>query len=122
MTGNIHKGVVILADDEDDLRVSLGEILEDDGYLVLTARSGAEALARMRGIFGPAIAIIDLIMPGMDGWQLIEEMRADERLARLPIVVITGRGDEPVPAGADLLLRKPYAIDELLSAVRELCR
>jgi CheY-like chemotaxis protein len=121
MATNVHRGVVILADDEDELRGSLEELLEDEGYLVLSARSGAEALARMRGIFGPAIAIVDLVMPGMDGWQLIQEMRSDEQLAEIPIVVITGRDEVQLPEGANRLFHKPYAVEELLDTVRSLC-
>lgn len=116
-----HKGVVFVADDEDALRDSTQDLLEDAGYLVLSARSGTEALARMRGISGPAVAIVDLVMPGMDGWDLIEAMQANNDLKRIPIIVLSAQGRDPIK-GADRIMRKPYKATELVGAVRELCR
>lgn len=117
-----HKGVVFVADDEDALRDSTQDILEDAGYLVLSARNGTEALARMRGISGPAVAVIDLVMPGMDGWHLIEAMRADKNLAVIAVIVLTAHdGRDPVK-GADRVIRKPYKPSELVGAVQDLCR
>lgn len=115
-----HRGVVFLTEDDDSLRETTKELLEDEGYLVLTARDGEEALARMRGIAMPAVAIVDLIMPGMDGWNLIRRMRADRELAHIPIVVLSGADRKPV-VGADKVLRKPYVPDVLLGYVKELC-
>jgi len=97
------------------------ECLEDAGYLVLSARDGEEALARMRGISGRAVAIIDLGMPYMDGNSLIAAMKADQELGRIPVLVVSGQS-EPLKHGGDRFLRKPYAPDKLLSTVDELCR
>lgn len=121
MTSRTHKGVVFVADDDDAVRDSAQDILEDEGYLVLGARNGTEALSRMRGISGPAVALIDLVMPGMDGWDLIDAMRADVDLKRIPIIVISGQGREPIK-GTDRVMRKPYKATELVGAVREFCR
>lgn len=121
MTPRTHKGVVFVADDEDAVRYSAQDILEEEGYLVLSARSGTEALARMRGIFGPSVAIVDLVMPGMNGWDLIEVMRADQELQHIPIIVLSGQGPKPIQ-GADRVMRKPYKAPELVRAVQELCR
>ncbi len=119
MSSSRHKGVVFLADDDADLRENLQDALEDAGYLVLPARSGTEALARMRGLSGAALAIVDLNMPGMDGWELISAMRADKELASIPVLVISSHGRDPVK-GANGFLRKPLALKELLRAVQEL--
>jgi CheY-like chemotaxis protein len=59
--------LVFLVEDDDDLRESIEALLEAEGYVVLGARNGTEALARMRGSYGTSIAVIDLLMPGMDG-------------------------------------------------------
>jgi CheY-like chemotaxis protein len=114
------KGIVFMTDDEDALREATQTFLEEEGYIVLGARSGSEALARMRGISGPAVAIVDLVMPGMDGWQLIARMRADSQLRRIPIVVLTAVGGE-AHDGADRVLRKPCPPAQLLDVVNELC-
>lgn len=114
-----RKGVIFVFDDEAAFRDSLQDAFEDSGYFVLPARSGTEALARMHRFSGHAIAIIDLNMPGMDGWELIETMRADEELAHIPIFVVSSQEGQPVQ-GADRVFRKPLVLDELLRAVQEL--
>lgn len=119
MTWSTHRGVIFAADDEAGFRENIQDALEDAGYLVLSARNGSEALARMRGIWGPSLAIVDLNMPDMNGWELIEKMRADRELACIPILVVSSQGNEPV-RGADRLLRKPVAIEDLLRNVQEL--
>ena len=121
MVSRAHKGVVFVAEDDDSARSSTQDFLEDEGYLVLGARNGTEALARMRGILLPAVAIIDLVMPGMDGWDLIETMRADADLKRIPIIVLSAHIREPIN-GVDRIVRKPYEPTDLVGAVRDLCR
>lgn len=116
----IHKGVVIVADDEEASRATTEDLLTDAGYLVLAARNGNEALSRMRGITGPAVAVVDLVMPGMDGFDLINAIVKDTELKRIPIIVVTGQIREPV--GAARVLRKPLKVNDLLKAVNELCR
>lgn len=116
-----NRGVVFLAEDENELRESTRGFLEQEGFLVLDARSGGEALSRMRGISVPSVAVIDLVMPGMDGWELIETMRADANLSRIPIIVVSAQGRESVK-GADRVLRKPVTPSELVRHVVELCR
>jgi CheY-like chemotaxis protein len=120
MVTPIHKGVVIVADDEEASRATTEDLLQDAGYLVLAARNGTEALSRMRGITGPAVAIVDLVMPGMDGFDLINSITKDPELKRIPIIVVTGQIREPV--GAARVLRKPLNVNHLLEAVKELCR
>src|ERR1041385_5829259 len=74
------KGVVFLADDDAMLRESVLTTLEPRGDLVLPARDGAEALARMRGFVGRAVLLVDLTMPGMNGEELIAAVRRDVTL------------------------------------------
>jgi len=114
-----YLGIVFVADDEPELREATTRVLEHTGYLVLPARDGLEALARMHGISGRALAIIDLSMPKMNGVELIRRMRADARLSYIPILVITSSEVATVD-GADLLLHKPFLPSTLLDAVRAL--
>jgi len=114
-----HRGLVVVVDDERDVRSTLEEILESEGYIVLQARDGTEALARMRGVEGPVIALIDLMMPSMNGWELISAMKDDRAMRRIPVVVLTARGREAVE-GANLVLEKPPVVPALLAAIREL--
>jgi DNA-binding response OmpR family regulator len=115
-----HRGIVVLAEDEVLVRESVAELLEDEGFLVLPVKDGQEALRRLRGITGsPVVAVIDLMMPDMDGRILARTMRADDALRKIPILVVTSRPDE-VPE-ADRVLRKPCPPEELLAAVDALC-
>jgi CheY-like chemotaxis protein len=114
-----HKGVIFLAEDDTDVRENFEDALEDAGYLVLPARSGIEALARMRGLSSRAVAVVDLNMPDMNGSELIAAMRGEKDLASIPILAISADAREPV-AGADRFLRKPFELKELLRSVHEL--
>ncbi len=108
--------IVFVVDDEDGLRTSMEEFLEDNGYLVLTARNGVEALERMRGIVGRAVAVVDMRMPVMDGSALIDAMTSHPELSRIPVVVLSGHVQTPV-RGAAAVLKKPYVPAELLAAI-----
>jgi chemosensory pili system protein ChpA (sensor histidine kinase/response regulator) len=112
------RAVVFLVDDDNDLRESVEQVLEGEGYLVLGARDGTEALARMRGISIPAVAVIDLMMPGMNGWELAKAMKADPALRNIPIIVISVKDRAPVE-GVDRVLNKPVTAEELLALVKE---
>jgi CheY-like chemotaxis protein len=114
-----YKGLVFVADDEATFRGSIQDALEDRGYLVLSARNGTEALARMYGFHGAALAIVDLNMPGMNGWELIATMRAHENLAGVRILVVSSHAGEPIE-GVDRLLQKPLKLKDLLRTVEEL--
>jgi len=111
--------IVFLVDDDDELRESISQLLEHESYVVLCARDGREALARMRSISGPAVAVIDLMMPGMDGWKLARTMKADPALSYIPIIVVSSKAGAYVP-GADRVLEKPCSAPRLFAAVKEL--
>ena len=91
----------------------MAQILELEGYRVLEARTGAEALER---IFDPTIrvALLDVMLPGIDGFEVCRRLRQDERTARLPVAFISARsrGEDRAAgllAGADVYLTKPIS-------------
>jgi CheY-like chemotaxis protein len=116
---------VLVVDDEADLRETLHMVLQLEGYRVVTARDGAEALARLRdgGVF-PCLILLDIMMPRMNGVQFRQEQMSDPALRDIPVVVLTG-GSEAVLSKAAALgleaLRKPVKLDALLSAVGRFC-
>lgn len=114
-----YRGVVFLAEDEDAVRALAQDVLEAAGYLVLGARDGVEALARMRGVWSQAVAVIDLLMPRMDGESLIAAMRADSELAGIPVIAVSGHFDG-LRAPVERFMRKPYLPDDLVEAVNAL--
>jgi two-component system cell cycle response regulator DivK len=79
---------ILIADDYDDNRELLRLMLEGEGYQIREARNGREALVAALEE-APAVALIDLSMPSLDGWGLLREMRADERTRAVPCVAVT---------------------------------
>lgn len=113
---------VIIADDHADTRIILRHYLEAYGLRVIEAADGVEALAEMRAA-GTDALILDLQMPEMDGLHVLERLKADWRLARIPVIVLTGDStaiEEARRAGADECLTKPAHPRALYEAVASL--
>jgi two-component system, chemotaxis family, chemotaxis protein CheY len=110
---------VLVVDDDQDIRESLRELLECEGYRVRTAADGAEAVAAMDEE-APCFVILDLMMPVMDGWEVAGRMHDEERLASIPVCVVTAT-PEWAPADSACVLRKPIDLDTLLALVNERC-
>ena len=85
-----HDLPVLVVDDDDVLRELLRRILEKDGYTVVEARNGKEALARLNELT-PGIILLDLMMPEMDGFELVEELRHHDRWRAIPVLVVTAK-------------------------------
>ncbi len=110
---------VLVVDDEADIRDSLQELFQDEGYAVTTAANGAEALDSLRGDPLPCIVILDLLMPNVSGNEVYESMQSDPRLARIPVIVSTSDPSR-APSGV-LIMKKPVNLTRLLGAVRQHC-
>ncbi len=117
-------GVVLVIDDDDDLRELMARYLETEGFAVATASDGDEGLRLARQI-RPAAITLDVEMPGMDGWDVLERLKADRVLADTPVIMLTGRGSERVAAealrmGVDAYLMKgDITAPALLNALTE---
>jgi CheY-like chemotaxis protein len=112
---------VLIVEDNDDIREDLAGFLREEGYLVVTAEDGGEALVQLRAGPPPSLVVLDLMMPRMNGWELRAEMLADPALARIPVVVVSGAlVQDPASLQAAAYLRKPYQLDELLEVLTRL--
>jgi type II secretory ATPase GspE/PulE/Tfp pilus assembly ATPase PilB-like protein/ActR/RegA family two-component response regulator len=115
---------VLLVDDEDSLRKVMKELLERDGYLVTEARDGVQALDQVDRV-GPDIIVLDLNLPGLDGYGVLSHLRSRPATAAIPVIVLTAKGDEDnevrvFELGADDFLSKPFrarALSARLEAV-----
>ena len=113
---------ILVVDDDRELLEVLLVIFTEEGYHVTVATGGRDALARLRAGLRPSMILLDLMMPGMNGWAFREALLADPELARIPVVVLSGdhrslTGDPP-PA-VSLCLPKPIDLSTLLDAVKE---
>jgi PAS domain S-box-containing protein len=112
---------VMLVDDDAMILDGVSDALEDEGFSVLTAGDGLEALRLLRGGARPSVILLDLMMPTMDGAAFRAEQRADPTIASIPVVVLSAAGGAESHAralGAVGCLRKPVSLDNLLGELR----
>src|SRR4051812_6798100 len=111
---------ILVVEDDLDIREAIASALECEGYQVATAANGQEALDWMR-TSSPCIVLLDLMMPVMNGWELLQHMKRDVgKLASTPVCVMSAWADR-APAEADAVLPKPLSIKALLDVIRQRC-
>ncbi|TKR27836.1 response regulator transcription factor [Natronomonas salsuginis] len=116
---------VVIAEDQPDLRKLLVYTLESEGYTVEAFGAGDDCLKHLQAEPVPALVILDIMMPGMDGVDVLERIREDDRLADIPVVLLSGRGRESdvvaeFEADADDYITKPFSPSELRARVARL--
>ena len=120
MLGHRHR--VLIVDDDRSLRDALEIVFRAEGYGVATAGQGQQALDRLRGGLDPCVILLDLTMPVKDGWQFRDEQLRDPNLARIPVIVCSGRdGAETLRLGIEHHLRKPIGFEQVLALVERYC-
>ena len=123
---NTKKGNYILAvDDIPDNLLLVQLALEQEGYQVILAHNGEAALKQIKQA-PPNLILLDVMMPGMDGYEVTRRIRQDKNIPFIPILLVTAREEsslvEGLDAGADEFVRKPFQIDELQARVRSMLR
>ena len=117
---------ILVVDDEPDIIALVAYHLARSGYRVSTASSGPDALHAARDE-QPALIILDLMLPELSGFEVLERLRADRALADIPVLMLTARREEPdrvqgLSLGADDYLVKPFSPQELVLRVRNILR
>ena len=111
---------VLVVDDDRSIREGIQSVLESEGHQAFGAANGREALEVLRRIPRPGLILLDLMMPVMNGWELLEALRADADFATIPVVVVSAVSERR-KIDASRVLRKPVAVGTLLGVVEELC-
>jgi DNA-binding response OmpR family regulator len=116
-------GKVLVVEDEEILLAALREELETSGYTVEGAGNGVEGLEKVKS-FGPQLILLDLVMPEMDGMEMLTKLKADEATKNIPVIVLTNLSDyerisEVLSLGAmDYLVKANYKLEDLLAKVK----
>lgn len=116
--------MILVVEDDNAIREVLTDVLESEGYQVLNAPNGQEAIRLLRSSTLPCLILLDLMMPVMNGWQFRDEQRQDPVLAPVPVVVISADSDLASKAAAikaNDFLKKPIEINRLLDTVEQYC-
>ena len=115
-----QKGRVLIVEDDPDIQAALTELITREGYDVEVAGNGADAINFLEGHVRPCAVLVDLLMPGIVGQELLEYLREDDRLASIPVAIVSG-SPQLAPEGYKVF-RKPLDLHPLLDFLREGCK
>jgi DNA-binding response OmpR family regulator len=121
-----HAGTVLIVDDEPSVREVLGSLLSEEGYRTDFAENGHVGYEKARELI-PDLIILDVMMPGIDGFEVCRKIRAESPLAQVPIIMITAVSDDrsrlrSIQSGADEFISKPFDFEELLTKVKKVAK
>ena len=114
----------MLAEDEPNIVESLSFLLERAGFAISVARDGRQALESALEL-QPSVLVLDLMLPELDGYEVLRQLRANPKGANLPVLMLTAKGqridrETALECGADLFMTKPFANAEITAAVTKL--
>lgn len=115
---------ILVVEDSKEIRNLLGEILEDEGYQVFYAENGLQALEQVPQV-RPQLILMDLSLPEVDGWEVVQRLRATPDFITIPIIAITAHAtksdrEKALEIGCNGYISKPFEIDIMLKCVAEL--
>lgn len=111
---------VLIVEDEEDLRELMLSALQMRGYSVATAEDGERALRKLDAMDPPCLILLDLFMPGMNGWDFFQKFRERPEFASVPVIVHSS-ASSMAPEGVTRVVQKPMSFERLLAVVDEYC-
>jgi CheY-like chemotaxis protein len=118
-----RKLLILVVEDDEDLRTVLCEVLEEHGFRAVPAANGLHALAQLQTLDRPDLIILDLMMPVMNGWDFHNHLKANANLQTVPVLLLSSyvrKGTHTGPQDVAGALQKPVSLDDLLGWVRRL--
>ena len=113
---------ILVIEDEPAIQQMIKDVLELQGYLVFTASDGREGIDKLRAIQPePCVVLLDLMMPGTNGWQFLDMQRSDSKLANIPVVVCSAYEESAKSVSPSGYVPKPIQLPSLLGAVKAFC-
>ncbi len=115
---------ILVVEDDSDARMMLSLALKSSGYIVLGAENGEEGIKLFKEE-KPDLVILDVVMPMMDGWEVLRRIKAGFKSKRIPVIMVTGKSEDAdkikgYDYGADFYVTKPYNIQKLLPIIRDI--
>jgi CheY-like chemotaxis protein len=114
---------ILVVDDDDAIRDTLRDVLESEGYAVMTAADGAEAIKALRAAGRACVVLLDLMMPVMSGGEFLEALRRDEDLRTVPVLILSAWPEDArqLCALTQGFMKKPVTLDTILRWVAKFC-
>lgn len=113
---------ILVVEDDKEIRESLKDVLEFEGYQIMTASNGQEAIETLKIAPNPCLILLDLMMPIMNGWEFLKHRREFDTLATIPVAVVTAAGDSKTKdIEAQAVIKKPIDLELLLKWVSQFC-
>ena len=122
--GRTKSALILVVEDSEDIRALLNELLEDEGYRLVFAVNGEEGL-EMAQAHSPQLVLMDLSLPGIDGWETVRRLRQFPQFRQTPVLALTAHATQrdqqrALDAGCTGYISKPFDADELLAKVAQL--
>ncbi len=113
---------ILIVEDELAIRQMMQDILELEGYKIYTASDGAEGLKVLEAISpNPCVVLLDLMMPGTNGWWFLDRQRSDPKLSKIPVVICSAYAESARSVHPSGFVPKPVQLNSLLGAVKAFC-
>lgn len=114
-------GEVLLIEDDEEIRFALRDALLSEGYQVIAARNGKEGLDALESGGDISVVLLDLMMPEMNGYEFIGQVRGREDFRKIPLIVVSANAERRRIEGADGVIHKPFDLDRLFESIRNIC-